>query len=247
MVSPALYTPPLPRADDDGRVVTLRQTLDSRIREIAAVAGRKVMMSSLAVEDMVITEALARLAPEVEWLTIDTGMLPPETTDLHERVLARFGRRIAVIRPQAVAIGNFVAAHGELAMYESVDLRRTCCFVRKVEPLQRALQGVVLWITGQRRAQALTRQTLEFVEKDIERGIQKFNPVFDFDEQDVWALVRALDLPVNPLYLRGYPSIGCAPCSKPVRKGEDIRAGRWWWEQADKKECGLHLNIKENQ
>ena len=142
--------------------------------------------------------------------------------------------------PEAAAVERYVSEHGRDAFYESVDLRRECCRIRKIEPLNRAISGADAWLTGQRREQSATREELPFEEFDRNHQIAKFNPIYDWHEVDVWAYVEAHQVPVNALYQQHYPSIGCEPCTKPVRLGEDIRAGRWWWENKDTKECGLH-------
>ncbi len=141
------------------------------------------------------------------------------------------------------AVEAYVKDHGLNAFYESVDLRKSCCGIRKVEPLNRALAGVEAWVTGQRREQSVTRTELHEQEHDAARGIEKYNPLAEWTEADVWAYLRHFDVPVNPLHARGYPSIGCEPCTRAIRPGEDSRAGRWWWESRDTKECGLHITI----
>jgi phosphoadenosine phosphosulfate reductase len=145
-----------------------------------------------------------------------------------------------VYRPVAAAVDAHVAAHGAYAFYESVELRKACCQIRKVEPLKRALAGRGAWITGQRRQQSTTRGELPLEEQDATFGLYKFNPLAEWSEEEVWAVIRALDIPYNPLHDQGYPSIGCEPCTRAIRPGEDLRAGRWWWESSDSKECGLH-------
>ena len=143
-------------------------------------------------------------------------------------------------RPEAGAVERHVAEHGAYAFYESVELRKACCQIRKVEPLKRALAGRGAWITGQRRAQSTTRGELHLEEHDPTFGLYKFNPLAEWSEADVWGVIRALGIPYNPLHDQGYPSIGCEPCTRAIRPGEDLRAGRWWWESSDSKECGLH-------
>lgn len=152
----------------------------------------------------------------------------------------RYGIDIDVMKPVQAAVDAHVGAHGAYAFYESLELRKECCGIRKVEPLNRALAGRSAWITGQRRDQAVTRAHLPEQERDAERGMEKFNPLSDWSWEDILAYAARFDVPLNPLHARGYPSIGCEPCTRAIRPGEDPRAGRWWWEQADKKECGLH-------
>ncbi len=147
-----------------------------------------------------------------------------------------------MLRPDPEAVARYVADFGRDAFYESVELRKRCCHIRKVEPLARALEGKEAWITGQRRDQAVTRAELKLQEHDATHGIVKFNPLADWSEDEVWTVIRAGDIPYNALHDQGYRSIGCAPCTRPTVAGEDVRAGRWWWEQQESRECGLHLS-----
>jgi phosphoadenosine phosphosulfate reductase len=155
-------------------------------------------------------------------------------------VREHYGLQIEVYYPDTRAIEAYVRDSGVNAFYRSVELRQGCCAIRKTEPLARALAGRGAWITGQRRAQSVTRSAVEIEEIDPARAIRKFNPLADWSEEEVWGYVRDNAVPYNPLHDRGYPSIGCAPCTRAILPGEDIRAGRWWWESADHKECGLH-------
>jgi phosphoadenosine phosphosulfate reductase len=197
--------------------------------------------NSFGLEDMVLTDLIAREFPGIEIFTLDTGRLPQETYDLMKRVADHYGIRLRVYYPETSAIERHVNRHGPNAFYESVELRKECCNVRKVEPLKRALRGKQAWVTGLRREQAVTRRELPVAEFDPATGLQKFNPLADWSHLDVWTYVRARGVPYNALHDRGYPSIGCAPCTRAVREGEDIRAGRWWWEDPAGKECGLHV------
>ena len=173
-------------------------------------------------------------------ITLNTGCLNTETLALIDEVNSRYQLDVQVFQPDEVAAAAFVSQHGAGAMYESVALRQQCCHLRKIEPLNRALNHAPAWLTGQRRSQSLTRSGLVFEEHDRERHIAKFNPIFDWSEADVWTYAQAYQVPLNGLYRQGYPSIGCQPCTRPVRQGQDIRAGRWWWEQQENRECGLH-------
>lgn len=235
----ALWSIPQPDYSSE-QIAQLRERLDQRLNDIRQQQGRIVQMSSLSAEDMVITESLVRQALEIKLVMIDTGMLNLETQALAKTLQNYFRRYLRVYYPEFHHLNRFISEHGRLAMYESLELRLRCCELRKVEPLARALQGASAWVTGRRAGQSAERESLGLQENDDVHGLLKFNPLYDFSEDDVWALVHAGGLPINPLYERGYPSIGCAPCSKSVRAGEDIRAGRWWWETAGKKECGLH-------
>jgi len=200
-----------------------------------------VFANSLGAEDMVLTDLIARHFPGISMFTLDTGRLPEETYDLMQRIRQRYGVTIQAYFPESAAVEQYVAQHGPNAFYESVALRKSCCYMRKVEPLKRALQGKKAWITGLRREQALTRENLELSSFDETHGLQKFNPLCDWSTQEVWHYLKQQDVPYNALHDQFYPSIGCAPCTRAVTPGEDIRSGRWWWESAEAKECGLHV------
>ncbi|ETH01482.1 sulfate adenylyltransferase, small subunit [Bordetella pertussis H918] len=214
--------------------------LQSLLAIIARQYPDAALASSLAAEDMVLTHAIYAGGLDLEVFTLDTGRLHTETLGVLDAVATRYGRAITVYRPDAAAVQAHVDAHGMHAFYESVALRKACCEIRKVEPLRRALAGRGAWITGQRRAQSATRGELPDEERDPVFGLYKFNPLAAWNEADVWSVIRALGIPYNPLHDQGYPSIGCEPCTRAVRPGEDVRAGRWWWESSDSKECGLH-------
>ncbi len=218
------------------------QLLDKRLRYITAQTSDCRLASSLAAEDMVLTDAIARQRLPISLFTLNTGKLHAQTLALLPQISQRYGLSVRSVTPQPSDADAYEAEHGPLAFYESVPLRQRCCFIRKIEPLNRALVGADAWVTGQRQAQSVTRAVLPFQEADAPRQIQKFNPLFDWSEADVWAYIAHFDVPSNALYQQGYPSIGCEPCTKSVRLGEDIRAGRWWWESKDSKECGLHHN-----
>jgi phosphoadenosine phosphosulfate reductase len=212
-------------------------TLLSRVaRDHAPVA----LASSFGAEDMMLIDLVVRHALPVEILTLDTGRLPDETHLQIDRVRDHYGLTVRVLHPDAAALEAFVAANGTNAFYRSIGLRQACCAIRKASPLARGLAGKRGWITGQRRAQSITRADLAVEEFDAERGIPKFNPLADWSEADVWHYLRSNAVPWHPLHDQGYPSIGCAPCTRPIGPGEDLRAGRWWWEQPEHRECGLH-------
>jgi len=223
--------------------VTLAQRTTSAAQLLGRIAGTHaptVMATSFGVEDMVLLDILAAHAPSIGVFTLDTGRLPEETQALMDRARARYGIAFDVYFPDAAQVESYARTHGANPFYDSVELRKRCCAIRKTEPLRRALTGKGAWITGLRRAQAVTRTDLPFEEYDGAHGLPKFNPLADWSEDDVWAYVRAHDVPYNALHDRGYPSIGCAPCTRAVAPGEDVRAGRWWWERPEHKECGLH-------
>jgi len=226
--------------DADPALAARWADLITRLANIRQRYPDAALASSLAAEDMVLTHAIYDAGLDLEVFTLDTGRLHAETLGVLDAVRERYGRDITVYRPVAEAVERHVAEHGAFAFYESVDLRKTCCQIRKVEPLKRALAGRGAWITGQRRAQSATRGELHLEEDDKTFGLYKFNPLADWSEADVWGAIRALGIPYNPLHDQGYPSIGCEPCTRAIRPGEDLRAGRWWWESSDSKECGLH-------
>lgn len=222
-------------------IAELESGLVDRLSAIAHEFPRAAFASSLGAEDMVVTDAILTAGLPIAIFTLDTGRLHDETLALIEQIHARYGYALDLFRPQQEAVDEYVAAHGRNAFHESVDLRKACCGIRKVEPLRRALAGRDAWITGLRRAQSVTRTDLPLREHDAAHGIDKFNPLADWSEADVWAWLDARAVPRNALHARGYPSIGCEPCTRAIRPGEDVRAGRWWWESADKRECGLHV------
>lgn len=226
---------------------TLRQwnKLLGQVAAIAADHHDAVFASSLAAEDMLLLHAIVQAQAPIEVFTLDTGRLPAQTLGLIDTIAERYGVVVKAIKPDPAAVHEHVAQFGEFAFYESVDLRKACCAIRKVEPLRRTLQGHSAWLTGQRRGQSVTRVELAESEFDPVFGLQKYNPLALWTEEQVWAVIRALDIPYNPLHDQHYPSIGCDPCTRAVRPGEDARAGRWWWEQRASKECGLHAgNLK---
>ncbi|GAB3433196.1 phosphoadenylyl-sulfate reductase [Massilia solisilvae] len=211
------------------------------LARVAAEFSPAVFASSLALEDMVLTDLILRAGLPIGIFSLDTGRLHPETLAVLDAVKATYDHEIAVYRPDPAAVEAYVSAKGLNAFYDSVELRRECCHIRKVEPLGRALAGKRAWITGQRRAQSATRADLAVQEDDPAHGMVKFNPLADWSEEDVWNYIRSNNVPYNVLHDQGYPSIGCAPCTRAIQPGEDIRAGRWWWENPESKECGLHV------
>lgn len=221
------------------------QEVGRRLVAIERDHAPAVFASSLGLEDMVLTDLIMKHAPGIGILTLDTGRLPEETYRLMDQVAGRYGVRMAVYFPDTGAVEGFTRHHGLNAFYESVPLRRECCRIRKVEPLGRALAAKKAWITGLRREQAATRQEVAFSEFDSDHGLSKFNPLADWTLADVWGYIRAFDVPYNTLHDRDYPSIGCAPCTRAVAPGEDLRAGRWWWESGETKECGCHAREEE--
>jgi phosphoadenosine phosphosulfate reductase len=214
------------------------------LRDAAAQhPGRIVQATSLGAEDMVITDLIHRHALPIALATLDTGQLHEETLALIPRIQQLYGLQVQAFAPRSDAVVQFVQRHGERAMFESVHLRKACCALRKLEPLGRMLAGRSAWVTGLRREQSAQRSTVDFVETDSSDPLatrQKFNPLADWVEADVWHCIDLFAVPYNPLHDQFFTSIGCMPCTRAVAVGEDARAGRWWWEQEGAKECGLH-------
>ncbi len=233
--------PPVPAGVErlDARGV-LRLALESLGRERLALA------TSFGPEGLVILDLLLGLEPVARVFTLDTGRLPEETYELIERVRARYGIEIEVFTPDARDVEAMVRSRGPNLFYASFEDRLRCCEVRKVRPLRRALTGLDGWIVGLRRDQALSRSATPKVALDLEHGlIWKVAPLADWTADEVWAYVREHDLPYNVLHDRGYPSIGCAPCTRAVEPGADPRSGRWWWERPEARECGIHGRPQE--
>ena len=204
---------------------------------------RLALACSFQAESSVLIDLIHRLrGSDFRVFTLDTGRLNQETYDCMEAIRARYGIEIEVFFPEATRVEEMVRQHGMNLFYDSIDKRKLCCGIRKVEPLRRALSGLDCWMTGQRREQAVTRTQLQKVELDTEHGgIVKLNPLADWNARQIWDYIRQHKLPYNKLHDRGYPSIGCAPCTRAVQAIEDSRAGRWWWENPETRECGLHV------
>ena len=220
------------------------QTLERSIALLQQVArdhAPAVFASSLGLEDMVLLDLINRHARSIKVFTIDTGRLPPDTLDLLARAEAHYRMRIAVYAPDHRALEAYVRVNGINGFRDSIIQRKDCCAVRKVEPLGRALQGQRAWVTGMRRDQAPSRNDARDREFDAARGLHKFNPLIDWSLGQVRTYIKAHDVPYNPLHDQGYPSLGCAPCTRAIGPDEDVRAGRWWWEATEHKECGLHI------
>lgn len=221
----------------------VRARAASTVKQLrAAVAEYKqvVYANSLGSESMVLTDLIWSEVPEIEIFSIDTGRLYPETYDLIDRLQQRYGRALRIYYPDTARTENWVAENGINGFREGLEQRRGCCGIRKIEPFRRALVGAGAWVTGIRRGQSASRALAASVEWDGEYGLHKISPLLDWSEKDVWSYIRKKRLPYNTLHDIGFPSIGCAPCTRAVQPGEDARAGRWWWERADSRECGLH-------
>lgn len=238
-----LWSPPDAQLDD--RVNALVDEVRGRLRTAAGHGGVR-LASSLQVEDQILTHLIAEQNLPVSLFMLDTGRLHDETLALAAATEERYALSIERVRPDADEVAKYVARFGVDGFYDSLEARQACCAIRKVAPLEAALASTPAWITGQRREQTPTRAHLPFEERD-QAGRQKFNPLADWTTADVWAVARAFDIPVHPLSFRGYPSIGCEPCTRAIRVGEDLRAGRWWWETSDAKECGLHVALEVAQ
>ncbi len=203
-----------------------------------------VFSTSFGAEDMVLLDLIRQSRLDIAIVTLDTGRLPEQTYSLMQQVQERYGPCFQTLYPDPQELGRLVQSNGTNGFYSSVENRKACCSVRKVKPLARALWGKRAWITGLRAQQAITRSALQPREYDVAYCLEKFNPLFDWTEAQVWEYLRANALPYNALHDQGYPSIGCAPCTRAITRGEDARAGRWWWEQAETKECGLHRTAR---
>jgi phosphoadenosine phosphosulfate reductase len=200
------------------------------------------LATSFGAEDQVLTEMLWRLDKKVRLFTLDTGRLPQETYDVMETTKQKYAIDIEVYFPNNQQVESMVRQDGPNLFYRSVENRKRCCQIRKVEPLKRAMAGLDAWICGLRKEQSITRQTIETVAWDEQFGLFKICPLAEWTTQQVWEYIRSNEIPYHPLHDKGYPSIGCAPCTRAVEPGRDMRAGRWWWEEPEHKECGLHWN-----
>jgi len=223
----------------------LYEKLVNRLKQITEKYQDVRFATSLAAEDMVITDAIAKENIQIQLFTLNTGRLHQSTLDMHQLVQQHYKIQIHSIEPQPEKVDQYLRDFGLNGFYDSEEAKKKCCDIRKVQPLQKALQDADAWLTGQRREQAVTRTQLEFEEQDQVRGITKFNPIFDFSEEEMWGYLLRRQVPIHPLHDQGYPSIGCEPCTRAIKQGEDIRAGRWWWLQQGSKECGLHVAESE--
>lgn len=207
--------------------------------------GNKIGFStSLGAEDQVITSMIAGINKQAYLFTLDTGRMFPETYDVLHKTINRFGLAIRVFYPDAGKVETMVNEKGINLFYESVENGKLCCNTRKIEPLRRALSGLQAWITGLRRQQSVTRNEMRLVEWDSSNNLIKVNPLIEWTDEMVWMEIHQKNIPYNILHDQGFPSIGCQPCTRAVQEGEDIRAGRWWWELPESKECGLHKASK---
>lgn len=203
--------------------------------------GRIALASSLSIEDQMLTDIIAKTDPATRVFTLDTGRLFPETYSLIDRTRQKYpDLNFEVFFPEAAEVEKMVADKGINLFYESIEQRKRCCEVRKMQPLHRAFKGLDVWISGLRREQSVTRTGMQAIEWDKTNRLIKLNPLIEYTEQEVWEYIREHKVPYNKLHDQGFPSIGCQPCTRAIQPGEDIRAGRWWWENPEHKECGLH-------
>jgi phosphoadenosine phosphosulfate reductase len=241
-------------ADDQGAGTASARTLTARLSGLdlfqrlrtirESVSGRIAFTTSFGLEDQAIAHAIFSQALAIEIVTLDTGRLFPETHEVWAATERRYGTRVAAFAPMHQRLEALVAKQGIDGLRSSLTARLECCCVRKVAPLGRALAGCAAWVTGIRTGQSAERRRLAAVSFDEERGLIKANPLFDWTREQVLGFVRVHDIPYNRLHDRGFLSIGCAPCTRAVTPGEPERAGRWWWEQSEKKECGLHTTAE---
>jgi phosphoadenosine phosphosulfate reductase len=220
--------------DKSKNVISLIQKNIEKLHSVA-------FANSLGAEDMVLVDLIRKNKLNVEIFSIDTGRLPSETYHLIQEVELKYQFKIKIYFPNQEKVESYVNLNGINAFYNSLDLRKSCCGIRKVEPLNRALKDKKAWITGMRQEQSQTRQTLQEEEFDEAHQSQKLNPLSSWSEHEIWAYIKMNEVPYNALHDQFYPSIGCAPCSRAISEGEDIRAGRWWWEDPQNRECGLHV------
>ena len=216
------------------------QQLINLLKQTVEQYQKVVLATSLGIEDVILMETVFQQKLPIAMFTLETGRLPEETLTLLQALQKRYEGAINIYFPDAQAIESYTKTHGINGFYQSVDLRKQCCYIRKVAPLQRALSGYKAWLTGIRQQQSIERSGLVLSTWDEAHGLQKINPLIDWLAKEIWELAHYLEVPYNSLHDQHYPTIGCAPCSRAIAQGEDFRAGRWWWEQNANKECGLH-------
>lgn len=215
---------------------------DVLLRAIELVGIQNIALaSSFSIEDQVVTHMLIELDKKARVFTLDTGRLHQETYDVMDKTSKKYSFNYEVCFPDSEVVKHLVSTKGPNSFYDSVDNRKECCGIRKVEPLRSKLSTLKAWITGLRSEQSVTRSELKKIEWDDAFGLIKFNPLADWSEEQTWEYIKKNNIPYNELHDKGFPSIGCAPCTRAIKKGEDIRAGRWWWETPEQKECGLHI------
>jgi len=228
------------------KIEQLNQQLEGKSPEevlhyfLAEYKGKIALSSSLSIEDQVLTDLIVKADPSTRIFTLDTGRLFPETYSLIDKTNLKYNIHLEVMFPDHTEVEELVKKEGINLFYNGIDQRKACCRVRKLNPLKRAFEGLEVWICGLRNEQSITRQGVQLVEWDDGNQLIKLNPLIHFTEAEVWEYIKKNHVPYNKLHDQGFPSIGCQPCTRAVKPGEDIRAGRWWWENPDQKECGLH-------
>jgi phosphoadenosine phosphosulfate reductase len=244
MIKPTANNPATSPELTDGlkqKVIFKRDQVIGLLKSACIAFEGITFANSYGAEDMVLTDIISNEKLAIEIFSLDTGRLPSETYTLMAEVEKHYETKPVVFFPKHAAVEDYVRTKGINAFYESIELRKACCHMRKVEPLKRALNGKKAWVTGMRAEQATTRSSLPTQEFDEGNQLEKFNPLSDWTEKEVWAYIRMYKVPYNILHDQFYPSIGCEPCTRAVAMGEDVRAGRWWWEDPKNKECGLHV------
>lgn len=221
------------------------QLKDKSAKEILAFVSAKFkdkirFASSMGAEDQIITQMISDITPQIEIFTLDTGRMFAETYELIDKTETRYDLNISIVFPDALEVEQMVNQKGINLFYHSIENRKLCCGIRKIKPLQKALSGMHAWVTGLRRQQSPTRTDLQIIEWDQSNSIIKINPLLEWNDNQVWNYIQENRIPYNTLHDKGFPSIGCQPCTRAVLPGEDIRSGRWWWENPETKECGLH-------
>jgi phosphoadenosine phosphosulfate reductase len=207
--------------------------------------GKVALGSSMGAEDQVLTDMIAKIDKSTKIFTLDTGRVFPETYQTLDETNKKYGINVEVYFPNSEKVERMVNEKGINLFYESIENRKMCCDVRKIEPLRRAIKDVDVWVTGIRKEQSITRILTEVVEYDQFTGKIKINPLLEWTEDDLWKYIKTYNVPFNKLHEKGFPSIGCQPCTRAIKEGEDVRAGRWWWETPEQKECGLHNRRKQ--
>ena len=223
------------------------QKLEKALEGVVGQYEQVSFSSSLSAEDMILSHIISKCEFPINVFSLDTGRLHEETYQLMNKVQEKYNNQLKIYFPEASDLESFINSSGPNAFYQSIDFRKICCRIRKVEPLKRALKNQQVWITGLRNQQSITRESVEDFSWDETFGIYKFNPLLSWTNDDVWQFVKENDVPYNELHDKGYPSIGCSPCTRAVVNGENERAGRWWWESPETKECGLHVAAVSEQ
>lgn len=223
------------------------ENLITVLQETSAKFDKVCFSTSMSAEDMILSHVISEHKIPITVFTLDTGRLHDETYQLMQTVQERYHKNLKIYFPEAEDLETFINTRGTNAFYQSIDFRKVCCQIRKVQPLKRALEGQQVWVTGLRKQQSMTREGLEVMAWDDGFSLYKLNPLLDWSSEETWSFIRENDVPYNVLHDRGFPSVGCSPCTRAVAKVENERAGRWWWESPETKECGLHVSKGGNE